>query len=235
MILLYAGAFSVTYLVMPGSIYRSGIILSILTLLYSSAINTVSSRIIVKECSKNFIVDYYDYYKHILGNKFGKVIFCIFFLNAFFITVCTLISMNELVSDFMKSFCNIGILTNPIYCFWAVILTLVTTPFIYKSSDESMSLISILTFFAILMSLIAVIVTFCQNGGIHMKGSINYFDFKGSVFSFDISYFSFIIQLNIFDLYEMFEGSHKTKFKKINKISFYTNFLIFIPALIMGI
>ena len=234
MILLYAGAFSVSYLVMPGSMYRSGIILSIISLIYSSGINFLSSKVIIRECKKNSIVDYYDYYKHVLGAKFGKIIFFIFFLNAFFITVCTLMSLNELLSDFVASFTKIAVLTNPVYCFWAVLLTLLTTPFIYKSSDESMSLITLLTTFAILMSLIAVIVTFAQNGESHKNGPIHFFDFKGCVFSFDVSYFSFIIQLNIFDLYQMFEGSHHEKFNKINKISFYTNFLIFIPALLMG-
>ena len=234
MILFYAGAFSVSYLVMPGSMYQSGIILSTISLIYSSIINYYSTKIIIKECSENKIVDYYDYYNHVLGKKMGKIIFFVFFINAFLITVCTLCSLNELMSDFLETFTTNQLLTNPIYCFWAIVLTVITTPFIYKSSDESMSLITFLTSFAIGMSIVAVLVTFFKKGGFNIDGSLNYVRPKGSVFSFDVSYFSFIVQLNIFDLFEMYEGSLEAKFNKIKKVSYYTNYLIFFPAFIMG-
>lgn len=234
MILLYAGAFSVSYLVMPGSVFRSGVGLATLSLVYSALINYFSTSIILRECSRHSIVDYFDYYKHVCGPRLGKAMFFVFFLNSFFICVCTLISMNELLADFMKSFTALGAFTEPVFCFWAVVITLLETPFIYKSTDESMALITLLTSFAILMSLVAVGATFVQNGAFHSKGGWTWFDLSGSVFSFDVSYFSFIVQLNIFDLFEMFEGSPQTRFRKIRSVSLYTNFLIFAPAFLMG-
>jgi hypothetical protein len=64
--------------------------------------------------------------------------------------------------------------------------------------------------------------------------NLKYIDFTGSIFSFDVSYFSFIVQLNIFDLYLMYTGSHTAIFNKIKKVSFYTNFVIFVPYFLMG-
>jgi amino acid permease len=234
MVILYAGAFSASYLVLPGSMYQSGIILATISLLYSPLINYFSTKIISFECEKHSITNFYDYYNLILGKLLGKIAFILFFLNAFFINICTLISINELISDLMTTFTNIGIFTNKQYCFWAILSTVITTPFVYKSSDGSMMFITSLTFFAIFMSLVVIIFSFAHNGGFGLKGQVKYFDIKGSVFSFDTSFFSYLIQLNIFDLYEYFKGSHQNRFKKILKVSFYSNFLIFVPSFILG-
>ena len=219
---------------MPGSFARSGIVLATGSLIYSSFINYNSTCLILKECRNNNIQSYYEYYRFILGKKFGNIVFFIFFLNAFIITVSTLISLNDLISDRLKTFTKIPLLTNPIFCFWAFLITIVTTPFVYKSSDESMTLITILTALAILMSLFIVIYTFIVKIDIVDNTPIKYIDFTGSVFSFDVSYFSFIVQLNIFDLFLMFKGELPQRFNKIKVVSFYTNFVIFVPYFIMG-
>jgi amino acid permease len=170
-----------------------------------------------------------------MGTSWGNVVFFIFFLNAFIITVGTLISLNDIISDFCKIFTHYPLLTNPLFCFWSVLITIFSTPFIYNSSDESMTLITILTMFAIFASLLIVILTFINRYGISQTEPIKYFDFSGSVFSFDVSYFSFIVQLNIFDLFLMFKGSPPARFNKIKKVAYYTNFFIFLPYFIMGI
>lgn len=233
-ILLFAGAFAVSYLVMPGSFARSGIILATLTLIYSGLINYHSTGLILNVCRNNRIQSYYEYYTFILGPLFGNLVFCIFFVNAFIITVSTLVSLNDLLSDLTTMFSSVPVLTHPQFCFWAVAVTFLTTPFIYKSSDESMTLITILTGSAIFLSLFVVLYTFVVRFDIIDDTPVKYFDFRGSVFSFDISYFSFIVQLNIFDLFLMFKGDSNTKFRKIRKISFITNFVIFVPYFIMG-
>jgi amino acid permease len=233
-ILLFAGAFAVSYLVMPGSFARSGIILATLSLIYSSFINYHSTGLILNECRNNQIKSYYEYYTHILGKSFGNFIFVVFFFNAFLITVVTLTSLNELIPDLMRNFTSIEFLINPKYCFWVVFITFFSTPFIYKSTDESMLLISIITGLAIVMSLFVLIFTFITKFDIVDQTPIKYFDVTGSVFSFDVSYFSFIVQLNIFDLFLMFKGNLNTKFNKIKKVSLYTNFVIFVPYFIMG-
>jgi amino acid permease len=233
-ILLFAGAFAVSYLVMPGSFAKSGMILATLSLIYSSFINYRSTGLILKECRKNNLKSYYEYYTFLLGKSFGNFIFIVFFFNAFLITVVTLTSLNDLIPDFMKNFTNIDFLVNSKYCFWAIMVSIFSTPFIYKSTDESMMLISILTGFAILMSLSVVVYTFFSRFDSIDNSNLKYFDLSGSVFSFDISYFSFIVQLNIFDLFLMFKGDSNTKFRKIKKVSLYTNFVIFVPYFIMG-
>lgn len=233
-ILLFAGAFAVSYLVMPGSFARSGIILATVTLIYSGFINYTSTGLILDVCRKNRIRSYYQYYTFVLGPFFGNLVFCIFFLNAFIITVSTLVSLNVLLSDFMSMFTSYPFLIQPHFCFWALAITLLTTPFIYKNTDESMVLITILTGSAIFLSLFVVLYMFYLRFNIIDETPVKYFDFRGSVFSFDISYFSFIVQLNIFDLFLMFKGSLDTKFRKIHKVSFITNFVIFVPYFIMG-
>lgn len=233
-VLLFAGAFAVSYLVMPGSYYRSGIFLSTFTMIYSAIINYYSCQIILNTCKRNKIVNYYDYYNYVLGEKVGNLVFVIFFLNSFLITVATLVSLNVLLADLMKFFTEIKIFTNPLYCFWALLITFVSTPFVYKSSDESMTLVTILCSTAIIMSLTVLFTTFFKTEDLKLDKNLKFVDFTGSVFSFDVSYFSFIVQLNIFDLYLLYSGSHNAKFNKIKKVAFYTNFVIFIPYFLMG-
>jgi hypothetical protein len=233
-ILFFAGAFAVSYLVMPGSFAKSGIVLATLSLLYSALINYSSTNLIVKECRINNLKSFYEYYTFLLGKTFGDLSFFVFFLNAFLIKVVTLTSLNDLLPDLMKNFTNIEFLVDPQYCFWAIVISAFSTPFIYKSTDESMMLISLLTGFAIFMSLGIVVYTFYSRFDTIDNSNLKYFDTSGSVFSFDISYFSFIVQLNIFDLFLMFKGDSNTKFRKIEKVSLYTNFVIFAPYFIMG-
>ena len=130
-VLLFAGAFAVSYLVMPGSFARSGILLATGSLVYSGFINYYSTCLILNECRNNNIRSYYEYYTHVLGDKFGNVIFFVFFLNSFIITVGTLVSLNDLLSDFMKIFTDLLFVTTPINCFWAIILSVCTTPFVF--------------------------------------------------------------------------------------------------------
>ena len=233
-ILLFAGAFAVSYLATPAAFARSGIILGTVSLIYSCYINYYSTCLIVKECRNNNIKSYYEYYRFLLGETFGDLTFIVFFFSAFLITVVTLISLNDLMSDFMGKFSNIQFLTNSRYCFWAIAVTAFSTPFVYKSTDESMMLISILTGLAIVMSLGVVIYTYYSDFESINSTDLKYFDLSGSVFAFDISYFSFILQLNIFDLFIMFKGDSNTKFNKIKKVSVFTNYLIFVPHFIVG-
>ena len=144
-------------------------------------------------------------------------------------------SLNEMITDIMKVWVTSdSILTNPFYCFWAIVVTLVTTPFVYKSTDESLSLITIVTFSAIILSLVVVMHTFFVNGAFQTEGNVKFFDISGCTFSFDVSYFSFIVQLNLFDLFGNFAGSDDAKYKKIQTAATITNYVIFVPYFIMG-
>lgn len=233
--MLFAGAFAVSYLMMPGSFYRSGIVLASLSMFYSAFINSYSTTTILQICKEHTITGYFEFYNHTLTPKYGFAIFVIFLLNSFIITVATLMSLNEMMTDIMKVWIvEDSIFTNPFYCFWAVAITLLTTPFVYKSTDESLSLITVVTFTAIILSLFVVMHTFFTNGAFNTEGNIKFFDFKGTTFSFDVSYFSFIVQLNLFDLFNQFSGSDQAKFDKIQKTAHITNYMIFVPYFIMG-
>lgn len=232
--LLFAGAFAVSYLVMPGSFARSGVLLATASLVYSGFINYQSTCLILNECRKHNLRSYYEYYTHVLGSKLGNVVFFVFFLVAFIVTVGTLVSLNELLGDFSRIFTDLPLVTTPANCFWVFVVSALTTPFVYQSSDESMSLITVLTGLAILSSLSIVVYTFVQRYEDPQTTPVKYFDLGGCVFSFDVSYFSFIVQLNVFDLFSMFKGSLATRFNKIKRISFITNFFIFVPYFVVG-
>lgn len=234
MTIFFVGSFSISYLEMPGSFYQSGIVLAIISLLYSMAINIFSTRIIIKECIKHSIGDYYEYYKHILGDKYGTAAFLLFSANIFLLSVCILLGLNETLTDFLKSFFDLGLFTDSSACFWPVVMTVVMFPFVYRYNELGLKFITVITFVSILVSIITLVVTSFQNHGFTQGKRVKAFDFSGSVFSYDTSYFIFIIQLNIFDVLVIFKSKKQSHFELIEKTCYYSSFIILVATSVIG-
>lgn len=236
-VVLFIGAFAVSYLMMPASFAKSGIVWATITLVYSGCINYYSVRTILDICRARWIDNYFDFYVTILGEKFGFLVFLLFILNAFVITFSTLMSLNKMISNLLIHIVGPGhILGREESCIWAVVVTVVMTPFVYKSSTESLSIVSGLTGVSIISSLVVVGATCFQEfkeGGV--PDGISYFDPTGTIYSFNVSFFSFLIQLNVFDLFTFFEGSKYERVEKIQKSAFWVNFVIFMPYFFIGI
>lgn len=235
-IVLFIGAFAVSYLMMPASFAKSGVLWATVTLIYSGAINYTSVITILDICKSKWISNYFEFYVAVLGGKFGFVVFLIFILNAFAITFSTLMSLNTMIADLCSGVLgNAHILAQKQTCVWAVIITVLTTPFVYKSSTGSLSIVSALTAFSIISSLVVVAVTCFQNLKVTgIPDDVKVLDFTGTIYSFDVSYFSFLTQLNIFDLFTFFSGTNYEKYEKIKKSAFWVCFVIFVPYLFIG-
>ena len=235
-IVLFIGAFAVSYLMMPASFAKSGVLWATITLIYSGAINYISVITIIDICRAKWITNYFEFYVSVLGRKFGFLVFLIFIFNAFAITFSTLMSLNTMIADLCSGLLGKShILAQQQSCLWAVILTVLTTPFVYKSSTGSLSIVSALTAFSIVSSLIVVGVTCFQKLKVTgIPNDVKVLDFTGTIYSFDVSYFSFLIQLNVFDLFTFFSGTNYEKYEKIKKSAFWVCFVIFVPYLFIG-